>query len=475
MKKALLFLMLLLVVASAALGAVAASAFANPVSATDHCNFLVAGKNATADHSVLVEYNNDWAPNNYTYLQVVPATSSTYRYVRVLTKGDCAEGGINDHQLTMVYGVATSLDRAVTTADPYVVKGYGNEIWDIVLQQCSTASQAIDMLGQMAATRGFSVAAAGSLCVADPNGAWVFELLGGHHWVAARVPDDCYYEQPNMLRIRQVNLSDPANFRGSPDLVQFAIDIGRYNPSDGPFDVAWAYGDRADLQNPYDTNRLWIVLHRFTPSLNADVAMPYATRPVFVRPDRPLTRQDFMAIDREHYEGTVLDQTLGYTLMTPHDMTDRPICYSTTDYGTVYQLRSWLPDDVGGVLWLALSRPCSSVFVPFYAGTTSVPAAWAAKPPTSAYSSFRAVADSLDRNAFVGGISRYGYYIPLVRGAYGGLEGEMAAAQPAVESNAACLWKRRSPEQARAYLTNYTAERAAEALDLSASLLSQMP
>ena len=443
-------------------------------SASGLCNFLVVGKRATADGSVLVEYNNDWAPNNFTYLQVAQATRSTYGYVGVLTKGDCAEGGLNDHQLVMVYGVATSLDRAVTIADPYENKGYGNETWDLVLQQCSTASQAINMLGQMAATKGFSTAVAGSLCVADANEAWVFELLGGHHWVAARVPDDCYYEQPNMLRIRQVNLGEPANFRGSPDLTQFAIDIGRYNPANGPLDVAWAYGDRFALQDPYNANRLWIVLQRFSPSLNADVSMPYATRPVFVHPDHLLTRQDLMAIDRDHYEGTTLDQTLGYTLTTPHNMTDRPICCRTTDYGSVYQLRNWLPDDVGGVLWLALSRPCSSVFMPFHAGTTAIPAAWAARPPNCAYSSFRAVADSLDRNELIDGVSRYGYYIPLVRSTYGGLEADMASAQPAVESQAVRLW-RKNPAQARAYLTHYTAECADAALDLASSLLCQMP
>ena len=103
---------------------------------------------------------------------------------------------------------------------------------------------------QMAATRGFSGGAAGSYAVADQNEAWVIEVLGGHHWVAARVPDDAFYAQPNMLRIRQVDLSEPGKFRGSADLEQFAISVGRYDPADGPFDVAWAYGKRAESSGP---------------------------------------------------------------------------------------------------------------------------------------------------------------------------------------------------------------------------------
>ena len=47
--------------------------------------------------------------------------------------------------------------------------------------------------------------------------------------------------------------------------------------------------------------------------------MPYATRPVYVVPDHPLTRQDIAAICRYHYEGTSLDETDGYAAMSPHN------------------------------------------------------------------------------------------------------------------------------------------------------------
>ena len=122
--------------------------------------------------------------------------------------------------------------------------------------------------------------------------------------------------------------------------------------------------------------------------------MPYADRPVFVVPDDPVTRQDIQDICRYHYEGTSIDQTEDYTLMSPHAQTNRPICHSTTDYSAVWQLRSWKPDDIGGVMWVAPSRPCSSAYVPFYDSITSVPAAWTGK---TAFNLFRAVADSLDK------------------------------------------------------------------------------
>ncbi len=52
--------------------------------------------------------------------------------------------------------------------------------------------------------------------------------------------------------------------------------IGRYSTSDGPFDVAWAYGDRTDLQSPYNTNRMWGAFNKVAPS-PLTATMPYAS------------------------------------------------------------------------------------------------------------------------------------------------------------------------------------------------------
>ena len=466
----LVLLVAALAAAAAALGgagsAPAARAGAQkPV--THWCNFVLAGKNATADGSVLMGYNNDWSANNDAYLQVVPGDATHYQFVELLTKGDTEEGGVNVHQLAALYGTATDLDPAVLAADPYVKKGYGGEIWKDILQQCTTASQAINLLGQMATT-GFSGDAAGSFAVGDPNQVWVFELLGGHHWVAEKVPNNAFLAHPNMVTIRQVDLSDTARFRGSADLQSFAASIGRYNPSEGPFDVAWAYGDRTELQSYYNTNRLWGAFNTVAPSLGLTPTMPYATRPVYVVPDHAITRQEIQTICRYHYEGTSLDETNGYALMSPHAQTNRPICYKTTDYSAVWQLRDWLPDAFGGVMWVAPSRPCSSAYVPFYDSVTSVPAAWT---DTTAYNGFRAVADSLDKSGKVNGVRRYKYYIPLVRSTYGAFETQCTNAQACVETTAAGL----TGAARIAYLTDYSSQRATQALNLAVGLPAQMP
>jgi dipeptidase len=157
--------------------------------------------------------------------------------------------------------------------------------------------------------------------------------------------------------------------------------------------------------------------------------------------------------------------------MSPHAQTCRPVCYTTTDYSAVWQLRRAMPAAIGDVMWLALSRPCSSAYVPFYAGVTDVPQRWSQK---RAYLAFRTVADSLDAPGTVDGEIRYRRYIGLVRGAYDAFEAELAAQQADVEDTAASLWAS-SPQAAEAYLTQYSWTQAAKAEQLATELAAEMP
>ena len=52
---------------------------------------------------------------------------------------------------------------------------------------------------------------------------------------------------------------------------------------------------------------------------------------------------------------------------------ERTIARWYTLYATIIQCRSWLPDDVGGIVWLAQDNVASSIYIPVFAGTNDLP------------------------------------------------------------------------------------------------------
>jgi len=97
-----------------------------------------------------------------------------------------------------------------------------------------------------------------------------------------------------------------------------------------------------------------------------------------------------------------------------------------------------------------------------------VPAAWSGR---TAFNEFRDVAESLDRNGTIDGLTRYGYYIPLVRNTYGAFETACTNGQASTEASAASM----TGSARIQYLTTYSASRAAQALNLAVGLPAQMP
>jgi dipeptidase len=447
-----------------ALCALPAAAIAGGHTRHDRCFFIVAGKDATADGSVMLGYANDWDSLTWMSMRVKPAGAGGAGFLKFRTKAATSAGGVNEHQLSVIFGAETDLAPAVLQADPYAASGWGFGMWDHLLRRCTTARQAVRMLGQMA-VRGFSHDAAGGLAVADPDEAWVFETLGGHHWVAVRVPDDSVWIHPNMICVRTVDLSDPEVCRGSEDLEAFAESIGRWDPAKGALDVAWAFNDRRELSAYYDKNRLWGAANLLAPSLHLSPSTAWKDLPVHVVPDRKMTVERVATVLRSHYEGTALDHSRRYRDRSPHAMDTRPICAKYTDFSTVTQLRGWLPDAIGAVAWVSESRPCSSVYVPFHASVTRLPRAWTG---TRAFTVFRAVCKHLDR-VKVGRSNTYRRYIPLVRSAYGGLERWESGAQRAIERRALRL----DGGARRALLTSWSIGCAQRALHLGLRLVAQ--
>jgi dipeptidase len=180
----------------------------------------------------------------------------------------------------------------------------------------------------------------------------------------------------------------------SENVFSLAQELGWWSPKSGrPFEFCYAYADRTSL---YCRRREWRVLSLLAPSLRLD---PNAENyPLSVKPDRKVAVQDVLAIFRDSYEGTPFDMTRYLTLVNPkgqvvkspvanpfmstelrdlfHIQRERTICSPTATYLQITQSRSWLPDPVGGLVWLGYDNPATTPHMPVYIGISQMPASF---------------------------------------------------------------------------------------------------
>jgi dipeptidase len=271
-----------------------------------------------------------------------------------------------------------------------------------MLERCKTVREALILTKSMLAEYGWNDAGE-CLTIADKNEVWHLEIVGpgkgikGAVWVAQRVPDDHISVNANASTIKEVNLYDQANFMASDNLFEVARKNGWWNDTE-PFRFCYAYApeSRTSLAS---RRREWRVFSLLAPSLKLD---PNAENyPFSVKPDKLVTREDLIRVFKDYYEGTefnfIKDITTtdeqGKTVISPmanpfmpYDMNkifkinggwgwmgERTIARWYTMYGTIIQCRNWLPDDVGGIAWLAMDNVATSVYIPVFCGVTDLP------------------------------------------------------------------------------------------------------
>jgi dipeptidase len=349
--------------------------------ARDKCTTIIAGKNATADGSVILGHNEDWGgsfmPLRWDHRekhqpgetlkvqdgQVIPQVEETYAFI--WSAADC--NGINELQVAVA-------DDTGSCRKELFQNGRGlnlEEFVRLVLQRSRTAKEAVLNIGALIEKYGYrshNGLDGDIFSIADPNEGWWMEVTIGGLWVAQRVPDDSFVVLANRFRIGEIDLKDPSRFLACPNLIDYARQKGWYDPAQGPFNFERTYGTVEDARSAYNTRREW----RGNWLLSGQ-NYQQEENPLTVVPGKKLNPRDIMALLRDHYEGTEYDLTKGYEKGSPHHTTERTICRMTTDATTVAQLRGWLPAEIGGLLWLSVGTPCSSVYVPYYLGVLDFP------------------------------------------------------------------------------------------------------
>ena len=459
------------------------------------CTNLIVGKAASADGSVIVSYSAD-SYGMYGYLCHYPAAvhaEGTWREVYDWETGrytgripEAAQtynviGNINEHQVTIA---ETTFGGREELVNPEGIIDYGSLIY-IALQRSKTAREAIDVMTSLVEEYGYN-SGGESFTIADPNEVWIMEMIGkgpehkGAVWVAIRIPDDCISAHANQARIRQFPLKDKKNCLYSKDVIKFAREKGYFEGKDSEFDFAAAYCpvDFGGLR--YCDARVWSYFNMFA-ATDMNAYLPWAMgdasatpMPLYVQPKQKVSVRDVQHAMRDHYEGTPMDITgdlgagpwsmpyrpspLSFKVDDKTYFNERPISTQQTAFTFVSQMRSELPNAIGGVLWFGTDDANMAVFTPVYCCTNVVPECYKrekADPVTfsaeSAFWLFNMVSNMV--------YPRYSALIGDLKKVQQECEDGFAANQAAVEAKAQELYND-NPPKAVAMLTKYTAETA---------------
>jgi dipeptidase len=194
-----------------------------------------------------------------------------------------------------------------------------------------------------------------------------------------------------MFIIREMNMSDTANFLGSANMWSIAEQNGLWQPGQ-PQDFTATFSDGEYAHKYYTGRRVWGAYRLLAPSANLspsyDNLKNDAPYPFSLKPDEKLTVEHFTKVHREWYEGTEYSTSVGLAggpFGTPDRYSggageqevqgnwERTIALFRTSQTYVVQSRGWLPSEIGGVVWFGPHAPHGTVFVPFPTGMTSLP------------------------------------------------------------------------------------------------------
>ncbi|WP_430809727.1 MULTISPECIES: dipeptidase [unclassified Carboxylicivirga] len=395
------------------------------------CTSIMVGKAATTDGSVITShtcdgryrtwltietgqtFDNDtttpiykgklktetpWDMRKMQQVGTIPQAKETYSFLN--TAYPC----LNEKQLAIGETTFVGPEELVNEKGMFLIE----ELQRIALERCSTARDAIQLIGELIEEYGYGDWGE-CITIADKKEVWQMEIVGegpdkiGGIWAAQRIPDGHVGVSANISRIGEIDLKDKDHYMASKNVKTAAKKLGRWDGKK-PFKFWKAYGD---VEKPFKI-REYFILNALAPSLNLDFnanELPFS-----VKPDKKVSVQDVMALYRETYEGTAYDMTQNL-LVTKKKYNDkkeeigvdtikspianpwmgrsernlynqlnegtvefqRTVAVAWCSYSEIIQLRDWLPDEIGGIAWFSFDNPGQSPRIPIYSGTTQLP------------------------------------------------------------------------------------------------------
>lgn len=464
------------------------------------CSNLIVGKKASVDGSVMVSYNAD-DYGMFGHLCHYPAGThpkgsmrQIYDWDSGVYHGEIEEapvtynviGNINEFQLSI--GETTYGGRE-EMVDSTGILDYGSLIY-VTLQRAKTAREAISVMTSLVEKYGYN-SEGETFSICDPNEAWIMEMQGtgagskGVVWVAMRIPDDAICAHANQSRIGKFNMKDKKNVLYSKNVISYARKMGCFNGKDSDFSWKNTYAFPDFSGRRFCDARVWSFFNHYADDF--DRYLPWALgkdkdaedMPLWIVPNRKLSVADVENGMRDHYEGTALalDTTsigggiyempyrptpLTFTVDGKQYFNERPISTQQTAFTFVSQLRSWLPREIGGVLWFGNDDANMVAYTPVYCGNTVQPACYNTKGADAVtFSSDNAfwLCNMVSNMVY----PRYSQLFPELKAVRDSLETSYFANQTSIEKQAADLYQT-DKAAALKLLNNYSNAKADEML-----------
>ena len=379
------------------------------------CTTVLVGKAASNDRSTMIARTDDGhfdvkklvvvepkdQPKKYksviSHLEI-ELTETPMRYTACPSvdpkEGIWAATGINAAGVGMTATETITSNPRVLAADPLVEYrkaktrrekdvpgGIGEEdIVVLVLPYIHSAREGDERLGAL--LERYGTYECNGIAFNDADEVWWLETIGGHHWMARRVPDDVCVINPNQFGMDAFDLEDAFGERKahlcSSDLREFIaqnrLDLnqdGRFNPRD-------VFGSHRDMDHIYNPPRAWFMGRFLTPHSHrwdgpdAEFTPESDDIPWALRPDRKIAAEDVKYMLSSHYQGTPYN---------PYASRDtgkrgmyRSIGINRTGVTSICQIRGEAPEAVRGVEWICFGSTAFDAMLPVYANVARMPA-----------------------------------------------------------------------------------------------------
>ena len=379
------------------------------------CTTVLVGKNASNDHSTMISRTDDGSfdvkkliavtpekqPRVYksviSHLEI-PLPETPLRYTACPSvdpkNGIWAATGINAAQVGMTATETITSNPRVLAADPLVTYrkarnrrekdvpgGIGEEdIVVLVLPYIRSAREGVMRLAAL--LEQYGTYESNGIAFNDENEVWWLETIGGHHWMAKRVPDDMCVIAPNQFGMDSFDLDDAFGAQEahlcSKDLREFIRDNfldldrqGRFNPRD-------VFGSHTDMDHIYNTPRAWFMGRFLTPyshrweGPDAEFTPESDNIPWALIPDRKIAVEDVKYMLSSHYQGTPFNP---YTSQdTGRRGMYRSIGINRTGVTSICQIRPWAPQEIKGLEWICFGSTAFDAILPLYTNVDKMPA-----------------------------------------------------------------------------------------------------